>query len=163
MNIDRRNGFFAQLNWCLYIFAYYDDRALIPHVVLTGPNYVNPRIGPDCVRYYFEQYESTSVREHLVTTVRIRTLSDLGLPTSCFAQMSIERAAQLSAKYLQLRPEITDAVEAFAAEHFTGRVVLGLHDRGTDETAESLRPRTIQSAIAGDHAQPAVQRGPVIG
>jgi hypothetical protein len=139
VNIDCRNGFFGQLTWCLYIFAYCDDRNLIPHVVLTGAHFVNPRIGPDWFQYFFEQHESAYVRKHLVTTVGIRRVSDLGLPTRCFAQMSIERAARLAAKYLQLRPEISDAVEAFAAEHFAGRVVVGLHYRGTDKTRESPR------------------------
>jgi Nodulation protein Z (NodZ) len=133
------NGMFAQLTWCLYIFAYCDERRLIPHVILTSPNYVNPGVGPDWFQYFFEQYQGAFVRENVVTTVRTRTPHDLGLPTRCFADMTIERAARLARQYLIVRPEITAAVHAFAAAHFTGRV-LGVHYRGTDKE-KSEAPR----------------------
>jgi len=133
IDIHCRNGFFAQLTWCLYIFAYCDERSLIPHVVLTSPNYVNPLVGPDWFQYFFEQYEPDCVAENVVTTVRIRRLQDLGLPTRCFADMTIERAARLAQKYLAVRPEIAETVDVFTGDHFAGRV-LGVHYRGTDKT-----------------------------
>jgi hypothetical protein len=133
IDIHARNGFFAQLTWCLYIFAYCDARSLVPHVVLTSPQYVNPLVGPDWFRYFFEQHGRAYVRENVVTSVRIRTLQDLGLPTRCIADMTIERAARLAQKYLAVRPEITEAVNTFTGDHFTGRV-LGVHYRGTDKT-----------------------------
>jgi hypothetical protein len=139
VNIHSANGFFAQLTWCLYIFAYCDDRNLIPHVVLTSANYVDPDLGPDWFQYFFEQREQAYVQQNLVTTSRIHTLRDLGLPTRCFAQMSIERAALLAQKYLKVRPVISQAVDAFVDAHLTGSVVLGVHYRGTDKEDEAPR------------------------
>jgi len=133
VEIHSTNGLFAQLTWCLYIFAYCDERSLIPHVVLTSPNYVNPLVGPDWFQYFFEQHERAYVRDNVVTTVRMRTIRDLGLPTRCFAQMTIGRAARLAQRYLTVRPEITEAVNVFTRDHFNGRV-LGVHYRGTDKT-----------------------------
>jgi hypothetical protein len=131
-------GFFAQLSWCIHIFSFCESRNLIPHIVLSGPQYVTPSRGPNWLEYFFEPYERAAVAARCVTTVRVRRLLDLGLPTRGVPPLTIERAARLARKYLKVRVEITAAVDEFVREHFEGRVVLGVHYRGTDK-AESPR------------------------
>ena len=45
----------------------------------------------------------------------------------------------MRAKYLPVRPEITEKVESFVAANMAGRNVLGIHFRGTDKTLEAPR------------------------
>jgi hypothetical protein len=137
VEIHSTNGFFAQLTWCLWVFAYCAERSLIPHLVLTSTNYVNLERGPDWFCHFFEPVESAYVDRHVRTTVRIRTLGDLGLPGS--GPMTVERAARLARAYLAVCAEIRDAVDTFVRQHFAGTVVLGIHYRGTDKRREAPR------------------------
>jgi Nodulation protein Z (NodZ) len=136
VRIDATTGFFAQLNWCLYIFAHCDERATIPRITLTSSNYVNAQRGPDWFRYFFEQYHGPLLQEATLSTIGIREITDLGLRRRHYA-LTIERACQLARKYLRVRQEITQAADAFARQHFADRVVLGVHYRGTDKHREA--------------------------
>lgn len=49
------------------------------------------------------------------------------------------RSADLVGRYVRVKPQIVDAVGRFAAAHFTGAFVVGVHYRGTDKRAETPR------------------------
>jgi hypothetical protein len=54
-------GFFAQMNWCLFIFQYCETHGLVPYIRLTGENYLDRRKAPNWLEYYFEASEPWAV------------------------------------------------------------------------------------------------------
>ena len=50
-----------------------------------------------------------------------------------FAKHQREKAHELMEKYIRVKPEIQQIVDAFMARHMTGQPVLGIHLRGTDK------------------------------
>ena len=40
-------GFFAQLNWCLFVLFYCERHGLTPYIELTASNYLSPDHGND--------------------------------------------------------------------------------------------------------------------
>src|SRR5208337_3553299 len=53
ININFDSGFFAQLSWCLDIFAYCEHLKLKPYIILSGTNYTNPDKGNNWLDYFF--------------------------------------------------------------------------------------------------------------
>lgn len=149
VNIRRKSGFFAHLSWCAYVMGYCHDRSLIPHVTSENPLYVDPERGPDFLAYFFDNPEQARIDANVVRSVTIAGIGDLGLPTSCIAAMTPERASMLFRRYLRVRPEILEEVDRFCADHFDGGRVLGVHFRGTDKTREAPRvsPEECSAAI----------------
>lgn len=136
-------GFFAKLNWCLFVMHYCQRRGLIPYVELTSPNYIDPKRGPDWFKYYFinlamldQGYDATYRPGHVT---RIRSISDLKLPGWCYHELTVDHAAELFKQSVAIRPEIVSAVDAYATKHFSVRKILGIHFRGTDKTVEAPR------------------------
>ena len=146
INIERSVGFFAQLGWCLYIWAYCEEQQLIPDVSVTNPLFTDPRRGPDCLAYYFEATPKPA-DARVVETTRIHNIHELGLPTRCLTP-TLERAAALARRHLRVRPEIADEVEQFCRRHFDEAGVLGVHFRGTDKSSEAPRVPYEQCARA---------------
>ena len=130
ISINYQIGFFAQLNWCLWIAAVCATRKQDLYLRLTSTNYARP--GDNWLSYYFllptpPQDTEWQEIEHL------RELS--------FAAPPLEPARQaahdLFVKNFIVRPEITDYVTRFAAKNFGCSRVLGLHYRGKDKHIEA--------------------------
>lgn len=137
VNLGRRSGFFATLSGCTWIYSYCDDRHLIPHVTSTNSFYVDPARGPDFLGYFFENPDQHRIDASVVARASIQKIQELGLPTRCFSQMTLERAAMLVRKYMHVRREIVDEVDRFASAQFEREPVLGVHFRGTDKHKEA--------------------------
>ncbi len=144
VNINNsKMGFFAHLNWCLFVLYYCQRKGLTPYLELTSENYLSPMRGPDWFKYYFSNlalrnkgYDDT-FRPPYVT--RVRQIGELKLPDWCYHDLSLDQAAELVRNTLELRPEIISKVENFLELNFNRRKVLGIHFRGTDKATEAPR------------------------
>lgn len=136
-------GFFAKLNWCLFLLHYCERHALIPYFELTSSTYINPERGHDWFQYYFinktwaKQGFDGDFRPKHVT--KIGRISELQLPGWCYHELSLEHAAKLFKDAIEIKPDISSEIDAFSDKHFSGRQVLGVHFRGTDKTVEAPR------------------------
>jgi hypothetical protein len=137
IHFARGSGFFAHVTWCAYILSYCHDRRLIPHITSGNPKYIDPERGPDFLAYFFEIPGQEVARARAIESATIRKIEEIGLPTSCIADLTLERAAMLVARYMPIRAEILEEVDRFAAEHFVSGSVLGVHYRGTDKYQEA--------------------------
>lgn len=141
VDICAKVGFFAQLNWCLYIFSYCDRFNLTPVILLSSPLYVRSK-GENWLDYFFENRKLTTMDIRLIDngSVRFSHISDieqLGLPIDYASTMSLEHANQLLWSHLTLKKEIADYVESFTNRHFDKKTILGIHFRGTDKKSEA--------------------------
>lgn len=137
VNFQRRTGFFAHLTWCMYVMSYCHDRQLVPHVTAENPLYTDRARGPDFLAYFFENPHRERIAANEIETTNVVGIHDLGLPTYCISEMTLERAGMLLARYMPIRQHILDEVERFAERHFARGRVLGVHFRGTDKGAEA--------------------------
>jgi hypothetical protein len=96
--------------------------------------YLDPRIGPDWWRYYFEPIDLGSGSERVV---------DPHFHDHCAhrVERSLPRdaAVALVAQYVSIKPDIRAIGEAFAASHWHGAQVIGVHYRGTDKWEDARR------------------------
>ncbi len=150
LHLERRTGFFSHLVWATCIFSYCHRHDLIPHVTVSNPRYTDPRRGPNCLAYFFENPAQDFIDANLVETTTIREFRDLGLPAWCLSRLTLEHGSMLFHRYMPVRQEIIDEVEEFCAAHFEGRSVLGVHFRGTDKQNEAPRvsPEQCRHAIS---------------
>jgi hypothetical protein len=143
VNINAKVGFFAQLNWCLYIFYHCERFNLLPYVILSSPFYTISG-GDNWLEYYFYNLKLTETDKKKIEngSVKISSISDfeqLGLRSDFCAQMSIEYASRLFEKNLRIKSEIQDYVGSFVDKFFGKKAVLGIHYRGTDKQSEAKR------------------------
>ena len=150
VNLEMRTGFFSHLAWATAILSYCHEYKLIPHVTVSNPRYTDPRRGPDCLAYFFENAAQEFIDANLVETTTIHAFRDLGLPTWCPSQLTLEHGSMLFHRYMPVREEIVDEIDEFCAAHFEGRSVLGVHFRGTDKHTEAPRvsPEQCRQAIS---------------
>ena len=151
ININAKVGLFAQLNWCLYVFAHCESFNLVPNILLTGPFYTRSK-GENWLDYFFENRRLTSANRNLVVNgqIKLSHISDieqLGLPADYGSKISLEYANHIFWKYLRLRNEILDYVSAFTDKHFGDKTILGIHFRGTDKKSEA-KPITWDRVVA---------------
>lgn len=146
VNINASNGFFAQLNWCLYIFAHCEHFNLRPYVVLSSRSYTTSERA-NWLDYFFINTALTDEdRENIdgnaLTVIHASHIRELGLAVMYGPKMSLEKANRLLNRNMRIRPEIEDHVERFCSIHFSNRKVLGVHYRGTDKAVEApaVRP-----------------------
>lgn len=141
VNIHAKVGFFAQLNWCLYIFSHCERHGLKPIIFLSSPFYVRAS-GENWLEYFFEGPKLAEKDRKLVESgsIRFSHVSDfeqLGFPENHDSQMTLEHANHLLWSYLTIKNELVDYVDSFVDKHFSGRTVLGIHYRGTDKKSEA--------------------------
>lgn len=141
VHMTARVGFFAQLNWCLYIYAHCERFKLKPSVFLDSPFYTRSQ-GENWIEYYFDELQLTDADRALIHSGKVRysyvsSIEQMGLPGDYGKKMTLEHANFLLRKYLRVKRDIQDHVAAFADENFAGRTVLGVHCRGTDKKSEA--------------------------
>ena len=163
VEIDARIGFFAQLNWCLYILAYCSEHGLHPRIRLTGAQY-----GQGHNRDWFHEFFVEKEVADPVDLSRARkaegrqiALSIAHINETAFAalyapSMSIEQAHHLFTTHYAIRPHIQKHVDHFIARELSNRATVGLHFRGTDKSTEAQPvdwSRCFQSVVkyAADH------------
>lgn len=144
VDIESDIGMFAQLNWCLYIFAHCDQNGLRPSIRLSGANYRAPGRDANWFSYHFDNLQLTNLdrrrieRADIVTT-KVRLLTEVPLDREFDADLTLERANQLVHRYLGIRSDVIDRVADFRQRHAIGKNTLGVHYRGTDKASEAPR------------------------
>jgi hypothetical protein len=130
-------GFFAQLNWCLYILAYCEQRRLIPEINLTGAQYGEGR-SQDWFHDFFEEKEvARGQRGRHASSLYIRHIEETKFASRYASLMTIEWANRLFDTYYSVKPSIASYVNEFVAREFSAGDVVGLHYRGTDKRLEA--------------------------
>ncbi|WP_193198846.1 nodulation protein NodZ [Nostoc sp. MG11] len=139
------SGFFAQLNWCLYILSFCEDKGLIPDIYLTGENYLAPELGENWFRYFFEVPELSggnlykTSHSKSISNITITHILQLLLPSEHFDKMTVLYASNLMQKYMHINQYMQTKVDTYFQKYFQGKFVLGIHYRGTDKIVESPR------------------------
>jgi hypothetical protein len=137
---NRHVGFFAQMNWCLYIFDHCERHRLIPDIRLTGDVYLDLNRGPNWFDYYFDSSHPMAPEERarrIRYTKKILEFQDMGQPFG--AEISIGDAARLVNKFMHVKPHIVKMVDDFWQICGADGPVLGIHYRGTDKSSEAPR------------------------
>ena len=130
-------GFFAQLNWCLYILAYCERRRLHPRIRLTGAQY-SDLPDHDWLHDFFEDaLEPASKPGVRTSSLSIRHIHETRFATLYAPSMSIEWAHRLITTYYRVKPDIETYVTEFATREFGEGGAIGLHFRGTDKGLEA--------------------------
>ena len=134
-------GMFHNFNIVLACLELYDQN---PHLALEinfkdQGLYYNPSQGLNWWSYYFENsYFPT--REHSYKRAAIKLLKDeekAELGNSMHFYSSREKAFDLIHKYIHVKQEILDEVEAFAKRYFDASHIVGVHYRGSDKWLEA--------------------------
>lgn len=141
VDIKARVGFFAQLNWCLYVFAHCERYKLKPAIMLSSPFYARHE-GDNWLDYYFDLLVLSDEDRGLLANGRVKvshisSIGQLGIPKTYGRQMTLENANRLFFKNLRVKDDIESYVRSFVNTHFGQRSVVGLHYRGTDKGAEA--------------------------
>lgn len=149
VNIRARVGFFAQLNWCLGIFAHCQRYGLRPYVILSSPFYTQSK-GDNWFEYFFDNLllrdeDRRNIEQGLIRISRIDEIEQLGLPDYS-SQMSLESANRLFNQYVAIKCEIQCYIDSFVARNFRYKRLLGIHYRGTDKKNEA-DPVSVQAFI----------------
>ena len=139
VEIDSQLGFFAQLNWCLYVLAYCEQRKLGPQIRLTGAGYAEEP-GRDWFGDFFAENagiaNDADGRVH-PKFLKIRHIQETSFAARYAASMTIEWAHRLFHAHYRVHPVIASYVDGFVQSEFAGSDVLGLHFRGTDKKMEA--------------------------
>jgi Nodulation protein Z (NodZ) len=144
LEIDAKLGFFAQLNWCLYILAYCEERGLHPTIRLTGAQY-SETPNRDWFHDFFDEnhsregaidapQETEASRE---ITLSIRHINETSFADLYAPSMTIELAHQLFTKHYRIKDRVKAYVDDFIARELSNRAAVGLHFRGTDKRYEA--------------------------
>ena len=107
VNINARIGMFAQIDWCLYIFAYCELHNLRPFIILSSPFYTRPH-EHDWLSYFFYQKalhidDQDKIENNDITISKVDSIEQLGLPFRRLTKLSIESGRRLIDKYLVLK------------------------------------------------------------
>ena len=136
VEVNANLGFFAQLNWCIYILAYCEQHRLHPRIRLTGPQY-SDLPNHDWFHDFFEdKLEALAKAGSRTSALSIRHIRETRFAAQYAPSMSIEWAHRLFAMYFAVKPEIESYVTEFVAREFGGGAI-GLHFRGTDKRLEA--------------------------
>lgn len=137
-------GMFVHLEWFLEMAVHCERLGLRPCFMSSSPPYVDRATGPDWYAYFFSNPQLTAqdahrIRHREVPVCRIAHIGQLGLPCDYDAELSLATAPGLVRKYIGIRPEVVDKVEAFVTANLQDKTVLGIHYRGTDKRLEAPR------------------------
>jgi len=140
VEITSHCGFFAQMNWCLFILQYCERHDLIPDLRLAGGVYLDHNRGPNWLDYYFD-VARPMMSEELARRVRYtKTFVDFKeLWPPIAPVMSVDEGARILRQYLSPKPHINALVDDFWRSLGVNGHVVGIHFRGTDKSSEAPR------------------------
>ncbi len=140
IEIHANNGFFAQLNWCLYILAYCEEHHLTPEISLTGAQYKETP-GQDWLHDFFDKADRISSRkssnDERCVSLSIEHINETRFADEFGPSMTIERAHRLFTTYYQVKKATQSYINDFVSREFSAGGVVGLHFRGTDKSTEA--------------------------
>lgn len=96
--------------------------------------YYDSANGPNWWEYYFEPIKIGDAA--FARTIAVPLWQHDRFAESVEQRVPRDRAAELIARYIRVKPAIHAAVDAYCAEHLT-RAMIGIHYRGTDKGEES--------------------------
>lgn len=137
---DDATGLFSEFAAVLGILDHYErwQRLYAGVKVDFGAGlYYEPSFGSNWWEYYFEPIDigGDSGAPSRVVSPYYHDLCANRIERT----MPRETAARLVARYVVLKPRIRDSVDAYVREHWGDAMVLGIHYRGTDKSAEAAR------------------------
>ena len=136
-------GLFHNFNIVLGCLDLYDRYDYIAVKIDFGDQglYYESSYGPNWWNYYFEPgsypQRSNSKRKPLLKRLQDEEKAEIGNAVHFY--MKRERAHELIAKYVRVKQEFLEEVEAFYKEHLEGSFIIGVHYRGTDKWFEANR------------------------
>lgn len=133
LNFEINSGFFAMFAGVLGALKLYERGNFTGITVNLGKNlYYDPMRAPNWLENYFEpiNYGSGS---------RIYKNTDEEAVKCAWIGFSLDRldASKIIKKYIHLKPSLTSKVNAYVADNFKKRYVIGVHHRGTDKAIET--------------------------
>lgn len=145
IELEARVGFFAQMNWLLYILRHCEQRGLRPRICFSSPWYRDPAQGANWLAYHFEArtpglWLEPDAGPRPLRISRAEELDELGLPRRVFAGLTLEEASLILGRHLEPVPAVTGLVDGFVARHFEPGATLGVHYRATDKGSEARVP-----------------------
>ena len=127
-------GLFAQLFWCIVIWNHYSEKGLpIPTIRCTSANYAGTN--GDWLAHISDSKQSAPPPR---ASIKIRRFEHLPFFMEG-SGITLKRATELVRTHLPISPRIQSQVQSFVEKHFGGKVVLGVHYRGTDKHLEAQR------------------------
>jgi len=145
-------GLLAEMGIVIALLDYYEDKWAQDSSGLTvdfGKEglYYDAKRGSNFWEYYFEPIV---IGDKAKGTVRPFTSTEYQNAFHYGGRMSYERANAIIRKYIHVKPFIQKKVDDFYKLHFEGRVILGVHYRGTDKSTEAprLSYETVYEAVA---------------
>jgi len=154
IDLRARVGFFAQMNWLLYLLRHSEQRGLRPRVRFSSPLYCEPGQGPNWLAYHFHAHDPQLWLDAPgppapACVSRAEELDELGLPRRATLGLDLEEACGILQRHVVPRPEVTALVDDFVSHHFLPGATLGVHYRATDKGGEAspLSPDAMLAAI----------------
>jgi len=98
--------------------------------------YLAPAVGPNWWEYYFEPININPELRTKKTQLMNENMKVHGA-NSVISSMSRERAAELTKRYVHIKPHIQQKIDDFIIHHFDGHFIIGIHYRGTDKHEEA--------------------------
>lgn len=140
IELDANNGFFAQLNWCVYLLAYCEEQKRVPALRLTSWMY-SDFPNHDWFHDYFQDVYTAAPSAVLRGQKRLRLLRITHIQETDAAKfastMTIMEAHRLFTAHFRIKANIQAYVDDFVFREFAGDGVIGLHFRGTDKKSEA--------------------------
>ena len=139
VEIDHAHGgFFAQLNWCLYIFAYAKANSVVPRVSLVSQNYGRGTMRHDWFQDYF-RYSFPIRNEGVFWAIRKKRITDISELGFIEPDLTMQQAHNIFFETVSVRDPIREEVDNFVRHNYLGNCMLGIHYRGTDKASEAPR------------------------
>lgn len=153
IDLCARVGFFAQMNWLLYILRHCEQRGLVPRVRFSSPWYVDPARDPNWLACHFAARDSALWLDAPVGPVPVHVsqvgeLDELGLSRRASLGLSLEEAHGLLDRHLSPLPEVEALVDDYVSRSFHPGGTLGVHYRATDKGSEARVLSTAEMLLA---------------
>lgn len=138
--LDRGSGMFSEFNDVLCVLDCYEKDLCAGLQVDFGEKgfYYEPTKGPNWWQYYCEPInigDRSKGKILAVTGLRIPN----AIPRISLITYPRKKAAELTEKYIHVKPHIRAKVDAFVSKNFKNSFIIGVHYRGTDKMTVAPR------------------------
>jgi hypothetical protein len=133
IDISSKMGFGATLSNAVVLLDHFETLPGFRGVCSSNPLYLDPTAPGDLMELYFDRL--TPKLDESCTIVRFRNQYDISVhPLG--RGLTIEKAHELFNSHFRIKPEFTEAAQAFQSENLGA---IGVHFRGSDKRFEALR------------------------
>lgn len=133
------DGFFAQMGGVMGVLTLCRRRGLVPHIVLSGPHYLDRRRGGNFLEYFFEGPHYTRTQRWAIRLLPQRRLVDFNQVAgwSRHDYPTLATSGKLFSRYFLIKDQMLRDVDGYCLEEIPRGHTLGLHLRGTDKFSEA--------------------------